>query len=298
MRTTEGPAGAGGPRSRPPSPPPRDPSSPVHFNPLFPVTSRVEDPLQPGGDREAGGRGGRSAPSFPSCDSRIIYVVWLGCGRQGGLISRPLLPPEPTPPPPGLRSRRRAPLPEKRELQGGEVAGLLSGQTGAESSWGVHPLPPRTPPLALFSEFLPHRLWAKRLLPQPVPDRGPGPPQGLLPGSGFWGQRGTRAPGGQRGPRCLLPSSGVLHPQTSDQLRERGIRKAACKHRVGRARRCLCVFGEQAGRRNRRPACDLCRQTRRHKVAVHDPRPVVGAPKHGGRDRDLSPPPPRLFTLP
>lgn len=46
---TEGP-GRGARAVLSPTPTPtQTPSSPVHFNPLFPVTSRAEEPLQPGG---------------------------------------------------------------------------------------------------------------------------------------------------------------------------------------------------------------------------------------------------------
>ena len=68
---TEGP-GRGGRAVLSPTPTPtQTPSSPVHFNPLFPVTSRAEEPPQPGGGREAGGKGGLGN----ACDSWIIDVV-------------------------------------------------------------------------------------------------------------------------------------------------------------------------------------------------------------------------------
>lgn len=79
MRTTEGQ----GRVEDPPSPPPQPPPFLCSTLALF---SRF---LQDGGNCslenwEAEGRVIQVPPSFPSCDSWIIYVLWLGCGHPMG----------------------------------------------------------------------------------------------------------------------------------------------------------------------------------------------------------------------
>lgn len=75
MRMTEGPHRGGRASSLHL---PRDPPSfPLqHFNPLFPITSRAEKTPAAWWGWEAGGKGGLSTPSFPSCD----LLDYLCCG--------------------------------------------------------------------------------------------------------------------------------------------------------------------------------------------------------------------------
>ena len=63
MRMTEGPSRGGRASS---STRPETPSFPLqHFNPLFPITSRVEIPPAAWWNWEAGGKGGLSTPLIP-----------------------------------------------------------------------------------------------------------------------------------------------------------------------------------------------------------------------------------------
>ena len=74
MSMTEGHRGVGEPVL---STCPETPSfSLQHFNPLFPITSRAEKTPAAWWDWEAGGNGGLSTPSFPSCD----LLDYLCCG--------------------------------------------------------------------------------------------------------------------------------------------------------------------------------------------------------------------------